>query len=678
MKRFLIDNFGRGLDTTRNPTLVRPGYARISRNLIHNRGEDRAELRAGIDRVYATRPSANPVYGLFEYINNAGTITRLIQVNGSLRSFTLSPGDTTTEIDSGHQTTGLARFTTFLNFWIEADARDNNYIGNGTAGYPFQINAPTSNPSLALASGSDMSVGAYRYDYARYSSITGEISPAYGTASSITTTTGNQRVAFTLTLATSEQFDQLRIYRTRVGGTQYYELTTQNTGSPMSYTDTTADASLTTVSTIHTSAGATNTNRPVGATDVVYHRGRIHLIGLTGNRSRHRWSQLNSYSFDSTTDARHDVDADDGDFLFRGFSYDGALILMKDHSIHIMNGDVDELSFTWQVVSDKETGIGCYCPFTGVATPIGVIFQGECGVYLYRPGMREPQRISDSIQDDLEDLDYSRRLLFVGGFDPCNRVYLLSVTPSGATTNTRTYAYFIDTGYWSDWRYGMGNIDVSNWALIHNSTSRMKAYLGESEGWVYESDADTGNDGVTSGTESGTATGGTSTTVTDTGAAFRTTGNGLTDITATVRAAGTNSYESQEISSNTGTILTTATFTTAPAASDAYYVGAIEGILSLGRFDFDDAGYKRFHAINFEFQSQSHSIQLLLGFTVDGDTQPSTITAFSQSSIFRISVPVNRIGVGISPYIRTVGVDHPFEILKVEIDYDLLGVRSNP
>ena len=678
MKRFLINNFGRGLDTTRNPTLVKPGYARISRNLLHNRGDDRAELRAGIDRVYATRPSNNPVYGLYEFINNSGTISRLVQVNGSLRTFTLSPGDLTTEIDTGHQTSGLSRFTTFLNFWIQADNRDNNYIGNGTVAYPFQIAAPTSNPTVANAAGAGLSTGTYRYDYARYSSTTGEISPAYGTASSVTTTAANSRVNFTLSLTASEQFDQYRIYRTKVGGTQYYEVTTRAVASPDVYTDSTSDASLTTVSTIHTSAGASKTDRPVAATDVIYHRGRVHLIGLTGARSRHRWSQINSFSFDSTTDARHDVESDDGDFFWRGFSYDGALILMKDHSIHIMNGDVDELSFTWQTVSDKDTGIGCYCPFTSVATPIGIIFQGECGVYVYRPGMREPQRISDTIQDDIDDLDYSRRLLFVGGYDPCNRAYLLSVTPSGAATNTRTYAYFIDTGYWSDWRFGMGNLDAANWALIHNTTSRMKAYLGESEGWVYESDADTGNDGVTSGTESGTATGGSATSVTDTTAAFRTTGDGLTDITATIRAAGTNNYESQEISSNTGTILTTATFTTTPASGDTYYVGAIEGILSLGRFDFDDAGYKRFHAINFEFQSQTHTASLLLGFTVDGDTQPTTVTSFSQSGIFRISVPVNRIGVGISPYIRTVGTDHPFEILKVEIDYDLLGQRSNP
>ena len=69
MPRIVIDKFGKGLDTTRNPTLVQPGYARVSQNLLHNRGDNRAELRSGIDRIWATRPSNDPVYGLFEYVN---------------------------------------------------------------------------------------------------------------------------------------------------------------------------------------------------------------------------------------------------------------------------------------------------------------------------------------------------------------------------------------------------------------------------------------------------------------------------------------------------------------------------------------------------------------------------------------------------------------------------------
>lgn len=677
MPRYTIDKFGLGLDSTRNPSLLPEGKLRNTVNFLHNRGEDRAELRKGILRVTNTRTTNVPIYGFYEFINNSGTTTRLRQTNGTLQSFTLTAGDTPSTVDASHQSTNIARFASALNFWLEADHRDNNYIGNGTTGYPFQIVAPTPAFTVVAAAGGARTAGTYQYDYARYSSVTGEISPAYGTAVPVTLSGGNlQSTVTNATITTTEQFDQVRIYRTKVGETgPYYRLATITVASFNSgYTDNTIDTSLTTLSTIHTDAGATNTTRPEAATDVVFHRGRIHWIGLSGVRSRHRWSQLLAYEHDSTTDARHDVDPDDGDFLWRGFSIDGALVLMKDHSIHLMNGDVDELSFSWEVASDKDTGIGAYCPFTAVATPLGIIFQGECGVYVYRPGGR-PIKISDDIQDDLDDLDYSRRLFFVGGYNPCERIYYLSVTPNGGTTNTVTKAYAIDTNKWMNVSWGDALISPSLHGLFHNGSSRMKGYFGSSDGYVYETDDSGGSDGVISGTKTGTATGGSTTTITDTGASFYTSGDGLTGLVATKQVSD-GSYQSRLISSNTGTIVTVASaFTTATASGDTYYVGGIPGVLSYGRIDFGEAGYKYVGRITYEFQQQSHSIRLQLGYTVDNDSQPTTFEATLQDK-FTFSIPVNRTCIGISPYIRTIGTGNSVELLKIEIDYVPCGQRT--
>jgi hypothetical protein len=101
----------------------------------------------------------------------------------------------------------------------------------------------------------------------------------------------------------------------------------------------------------------------------------------------------------------------------------------------------------------------------------------------------------------------------------------------------------------------------------------------------------------------------------------------------------------------------------------------IEGILSLGRLDCGTAGYKRFLRLNFEFQSQTHGNTLLLGYTIDGDTQPTTTVSTTQSGIFRASIIVNRIGLGLSPYISTEGTNNAFEILKIEMDYTELQGR---
>lgn len=669
MPRISINEFGKGLDSTTNPTLLAQGYARNSQNLLHNRGQNRAELRRGIDRVWATRTANAPVYGLFEYINNAGTITRLCQTNGVLESFSLTPGTAKSTVDTGHQSTGLPRFTQFLNYWLEADARDNNYIGNGTTGYPFQIAAPTTAPTISYPAAGVLN-GTYQYDYARYSSVTGELSPAYGTA--VPATASNQTVRVTINLlSTIEQFDQVRIYRTEVGTTgPYFEVATVNVSS-LPYDDNNSDDALTTLSTIHTTAGASKTDRPAAATDICIHRGRIHMVGLSGARSRQRWSQIGSYSFDSTTDARHDVEQDDGDFLWRCLSFDGSLVLMKDRSIWVMNGDVDEQSFTWQVASPRDAAIGAYCPFTAVSCPNGIIFQGENGIYLFRPG-GEPKRISDPIQDELESLNYDQRLLFCGGFDPVERAYLVSVAGNGESTNTITFAYFIDTGYWSRWSYGMGRIYPSVWGAFH--TGRLKLYLGSSNGYAYETNSSTGNDGVTAGTETGTLSAATSTTITDSAASFRTTGDGLLGIPATVQDS-TGAYQTQEVTSNTGTAITTASWSTTPSIGQTYYVGAIEGILSLGRFDCGESGQKRFIRLNVEFQSSSNSVPISLGFTIDGDSAPTSFQLHSTNGRFNGSITVNRIGIGLSPFIRVMGTDATLEVLRIEIDYVAFPAR---
>jgi hypothetical protein len=668
MPRLNIRDFSRGLNTSQNPSQLEVGEARISQNLIHDYPK-RARLRLGIKRTLHTRMASSNIVGLFQYLTTSDATHHLAETNQNIYSFNTNDS-TGTSLDSGHGAStdptinGYARFMQAYNMWLEADRRNNNYIGNGSNGYPFQIAAPTTAPTAPL-SGSGIT-GTYIYTYARYSSTTTELSPA--STQSVTATPANQTVTFTLNLAASEQFDQIRIYRTKNGGTQYYELTTQNAGSPMTYADTTADGSLTTISTLHTSAGASKTDRPAAATDLCFHRGRIHLVGLSGNRSRQRWSQIGNFSFDSTTDARHDVEPDDGDYLWRCFSYAGSLVLMKDHSIHLMNGDINELNFTWQVASDKNAAIGAYCPFTATPTPVGIIFLSQCGVFSYRPGGR-PIYISGAIQEDLDDLDYSKRMQFSGEYEPCLNAYFLSVTPTGQTTNTITYVYFIDTGAWGSFVYGMGKIKPTCWAKFLIS-GKQKLFFGSSNGYIYETEINQ-NDGVISGTKTGTTTGGSDTTVVDSGAAFYSTGDDLVGIPVTVESSP-GTYETQEVSSNTGTTLTTGSWTTDPTSGKTYYVGAIEGILSLGRITMGEVGLKHVSRLTFEFQKQTHSVNLLVGYTIDGDSEPTSVTATVQSGGFLVTIPVERRCVGISPYIKTMGNDHPFELLGVSIDYTLL------
>ena len=679
-----LTEFGRGADTSNNPTLLPPGVCRQSINMLHNRGFNRAALRKGITRLNHTRlPASDQVtYGLYEYTSAAGVRTKLAltPINGTQAQLT-SVSTTKTSIRTSITLATKVGFATAFNFWLFASGSANaagtaaNWIGNATVAYPYGDSPSDAIVPTAGAAGA--LTGTFYYTYSRLSSTTGELSDP-SSAGAVSVALVAQRAALGFgALTTNEQFDQVRIYRTKVGTTGPFYKVTDIAISSLPTTDNATDASLTVLSTQHTLAGATKTSRMEAANDVVFYRGRIHWVGLKGNLSRQRWTQLLSFVSDSTTDARHDIDADDGDTAVRGFSIDGCLALFKEHSIHIMDGDIDEKSFTWQVASDRSVGIGAYAPWTAVSTPVGIIFMGENGIYAWRPRTGGPKLISGpdrqdplapSIQTTLEAANQAQRLNFDAFFDPVERLYVINFAGASATTNNQSWAYSIESGTWSQWKWGMGNTRPTASALMHNSSSRLKAYFADQYGYVYETNTDLGSDGPISGTQTGTATGGSDTTVVDSGASFYATGDDLEKLSVTVEKTGPL-FETQLISSNTGTTLTTPSWTSDPAAADLYFVGALEGVLSFGRMDMGKAYDKAFQAINIEFQKQTVDIHIIVGFTIDGDTEPTTIYSLVQTGGFRLSIPVERTGVGLSPYIRIIGTNAAFELIKLEVEY---------
>lgn len=104
------------------------------------------------------------------------------------------------------------------------------------------INAPPAAPTLALASGSSLSVGAYRYAIG-YSGVNGVTVP--GTIATITTTSGNQVVNLSAIPTSTLGVGSRIVYRSKVGGTQLYQVAVINNTSSTTYTDTTPDSGLT-------------------------------------------------------------------------------------------------------------------------------------------------------------------------------------------------------------------------------------------------------------------------------------------------------------------------------------------------------------------------------------------------------------------------------------------------
>lgn len=102
--------------------------------------------------------------------------------------------------------------------------------------------APTSAMTAALVAGTNLGIGAYKYVYTWVSADSGET--IAGPTTSITTTTGNQKVNLSNVTVGPTGTVARNIYRTAVGGSVFKLLTTLNDNTTTTFSDTTADGSL--------------------------------------------------------------------------------------------------------------------------------------------------------------------------------------------------------------------------------------------------------------------------------------------------------------------------------------------------------------------------------------------------------------------------------------------------
>jgi hypothetical protein len=109
-----------------------------------------------------------------------------------------------------------------------------------------------------------------------------------------------------------------------------------------------------------------------------------------------------------------------------------------------------------------------------------------------------------------------------------------------------------------------------------DSTGLLTAFVGDENGCLWSLAGIRQSEGVQSGTQSGTTTSATSSTLTDSGASFKTSDNGLQGVPVTI-VSGTGAGQVRIIQSNTGTQLTVSSnWTTTPDTTSEYLVGFIE------------------------------------------------------------------------------------------------------
>jgi len=116
--------------------------------------------------------------------------------------------------------------------------------GGGTISDGSSQAVPSNGMLAALTAGVNLGTGAYKYLVTFITSLGETLTNSSST--NITTTGGNQAVNLTVipTAFSNTAIIGRNIYRTKVGGSTYFLLTTINDNTTTTYSDTTADASL--------------------------------------------------------------------------------------------------------------------------------------------------------------------------------------------------------------------------------------------------------------------------------------------------------------------------------------------------------------------------------------------------------------------------------------------------
>ena len=203
--------------------------------------------------------------------------------------------------------------------------------------------------------------------------------------------------------------------------------------------------------------------------------------------------------------------------------------------------------------------------------------------------------IADELEDTFLGLNTSRLQHAHSCWNPNEEEWRIYVPSYGSGINDLRFVFKPKfkspvNSYGSWWKDEGG--DWQSALYYKDSTGVWQEFTGDSIGFLMKSDVGT-NDGVSSGTRSGTVTSATSTTLADNAAAYTTTGDGLKGVYIEI-LSGTGVGQRRRIKSNTATVLTLYTaWDTTPDATSTYAIGNISQRWKTRWEDDDNGGVKK-------------------------------------------------------------------------------------
>lgn len=699
------NNWSSGVITNARPDVLPEGSYLGAQNMqMRNLGGGTAILgtRPGLIMHNSTKISAHTVLGQREYRRYASSAFTgyhlAVTAAGKLK--VIASNGAVSDADAGAATP----FTAGEHYPDFAVANNLIFIVNGKENKKFNGTnvqavggADPSAPTVADNGAAGNPDGTYDFAISFYNSATG-YETSRSAYNSVTVVTNKIDVSWSA--PADAQFDYVRVHiRKGTLSGSFFRMTTGSTPAPNATHGGFAVATTATVvditdaqinALVNVSPNTTENDPPPVLDRICFHQGRLFGVDPT-DPSTLLFSKLTSQeAFDPNNTIP--VNVDDGDRITALVSSnESQLLVFKRNAIYALRGtfpdwDIETVSGSVGCTSHMSTlthdKITYFWSLFGPAATDGVEVQ-----LLAQPN------IANTVDKDAVEFDLLNKVAV--GFDAQQLRILWSIPPNGGARNKNFLPYSIRIGAFESELWQM--IDCASMTNVLDANEVPRLFLGDYNGRLFKLDHATFNDGVATGTRTGTPTAATSTTLTDSGATFFTTGDGLAQLYVVIEDS-TGAAQRKRIASNTGTVLTLDTgeaFDPVPDNHFTYYIGTISPVFNFGWKDGNGTPMwkKQLEYLTLDVVPPETEVELIATVTTDittVDLNLETTISGSEwdSALWDVGVwagplPIQhlrrRIGTVGRTFLVTVRsntVDAPFAVARVGVRSKVLTERG--
>lgn len=546
--------------------------------------------RKGLRAMNATPLSSSPaILGQYDF-RRRGTGNFHVLVSNAGRFDTLNADGTTSAADAlaaSPFTSGdyYPDFTVANNLLFICNSQDAKKF-DGTNVQAWGITKPTVG-TMAIVDAGDAGShnGTYEARVTFYNATTGHESSA--SASTATAVVTNSSINWSnIPVSADAQVTARRLYLRNTSTQAYFYLA----GTVADNTATTATTNvLDTALIIRAPSTTENDPPPTGIRYAATHLGRV----FVADQQRVYYSKIDLPEAFETAVNYLPFNKDDGQLVTGLLPFNGALLLFKEHSVYALLGDAPD---NW-VVELVDPGIGCASHRSITVVESVVRWWSEQGPAQLtnntKPALIGTPLIGPTLSS--ENIANSQLGLVVSAVD-ANRERVLFAIPSLNQTRNDFYLPFnYRLGVWESDRWEA--IDACSLATVRDSSDNPWVYAGGYKGQVFRW-WDATNDGVASGTMTGTVSSATASTLTCSTATFDTTGGKLVERYVLAIDPAQTTLQRRRITGNTGTVLTVSPdWSDPPTSAWTFIVGGPQ-------FEFDTrwmSGASPFHRKRYRF-----------------------------------------------------------------------------